>query len=61
MRPRSISKDEDAIFQIANRFAIRHNNRQQIRGYDDEIWLPWMFYVYIATIRAILKVQEATT
>jgi hypothetical protein len=58
MKTVMLPKDEDAIFQIANRFAIRHNNRQQFRGYDEDVWLPWMFYVYTATIRAVLQVQE---
>ena len=29
-----VSADEGALFHIANKFAIRHQNRQQLSGYD---------------------------
>ena len=48
--------DEGELFKIANCFGIRHHNRQQQTDYDPEIWLPWMFYVYLATIHAVLQV-----
>ena len=50
--------DERALFQIANKFWIRHNDRLQQRDYDGEAWLDWMFYVYVATARALLTVIE---
>lgn len=57
-------KDEQELFRLANGFAIRHNNREQMRLYDDAVWLRWAFYVYLATIHAVLRVparQEAGT
>jgi hypothetical protein len=51
-----LNKDESAIYALANGFAIRHNNREQARHYDDTIWLQWAFYVYLATIHAVLRV-----
>lgn len=51
--------DEAALFNIANNFAIRHNNRQQRGDYDRVVWLRWIFYVYLATIHAALRVRKA--
>lgn len=50
--------DESALFQIANKFWIRHNTRVQLRNYDGSTWLDWMFYVYVATARALLGVID---
>jgi hypothetical protein len=49
--------DERALFDIANNFGIRHHNRQQRGDYDSNIWLSWAFYVYLATIHAVLRVK----
>jgi hypothetical protein len=43
------SKDEGALFQIANEFDIRHSNERQREEYDD-VFLDWTFWWYIATI-----------
>lgn len=51
--------DEAALFNIANNFAIRHNNRQQRGDYDRVTWLRWTFYVYLATIHAVLRVRTS--
>jgi hypothetical protein len=53
-----MNKDTSDLFQIANRFHLRHNDRLQQRAYDGEIWLDWMFYVYVATARALLATYE---
>jgi hypothetical protein len=50
--------DESALFLIANRFWIRHNDRNQQRKYDSDVWLDWTFYVYVATARALLAVLD---
>jgi hypothetical protein len=52
-----LKADEGALFDIANNFAIRHNNRQQKGDYDRVTWLRWAFYVYLATIHAVLRVR----
>jgi len=49
-------KDESDLFQIANEFGIRHNNKQQKIDYDEDIWLSWMFYYYLATIHAFIRI-----
>ncbi|GAA3989642.1 hypothetical protein GCM10022247_05310 [Allokutzneria multivorans] len=43
------SKDEDALFQIANKFNIRHQNAAQKKDYGVE-FLDWIFWWYLATI-----------
>src|SRR6476646_9865626 len=55
-----LPKDERELFNLANGFAIRHNTRDQgkDKDYDDAIWLSWAFYVYLATIHAVLRLKE---
>jgi hypothetical protein len=43
-------KDERDLFNIANNFAIRHDNDKQKTGYDRSLWIAWMFYFYLATL-----------
>lgn len=47
--------DESDLFQIVNRFGIRHHDIHQRTDYDQEVWLPWMFYYYLATVKAVLS------
>jgi len=56
-RARLRSKDESDLFQIANRFALRHNDQKQKGDYDPKIWLSWMFHVYLATCRALCEIR----
>lgn len=58
MKDTMLSADESDLFNIANNFAIRHHNRKQRPGYDRATWLRWMFYVYLATIHAVLRVRD---
>lgn len=48
-------KDDAALFSIANNFAIRHHNAQQHGTYDKAIWYSWIFYFYLATIHAAVR------
>ncbi|MDG4596322.1 MAG: hypothetical protein P9F75_11655 [Candidatus Contendobacter sp.] len=54
-------QDEADLFNIANNFGIRHHNQQQKSDYDASIWLSWMFYYYLATIHAALRMVEKKT
>lgn len=52
----AISKnDENDLFNIANKFGIRHWNNAQKIDYESDIWLDWMFYHFLATARMALK------
>ena len=57
-------KDESAIFDLANNFAIRHHNPNQKANYDKTIWYSWMFHFYLATyhasIRLLIKHEQKT-
>ncbi|SEG85203.1 hypothetical protein SAMN05216223_1236 [Actinacidiphila yanglinensis] len=45
-----ISKpDEGALFEIANRYDLRHRKAGQ-RGEYDEVFLDWIFWWYLATV-----------
>lgn len=57
------TKDEADLFNLANNFGIRHHNPEQKTEYDKPIWYSWMFYYYLATIHAalrLIKKREAT-
>jgi hypothetical protein len=49
------AKDDGALFEIANEFAIRHHNGRQKGDYNVVIWYRWIFYVYLATIHAVMR------
>jgi hypothetical protein len=51
-------KDEAALFDIANNFGIRHHNAEQRTDYDKPIWFSWIFYFYLATIHAAVRLIE---
>jgi hypothetical protein len=60
---RVLKGDEADLFNIANNYGLRHHNRLQKRDYEANIWLPCIFYVFLATIHAAvrsLKRQEGT-
>lgn len=41
--------DEGALFEIANRYDLRHRNANQRSNYD-EAFLDWIFWWYLATV-----------
>jgi hypothetical protein len=48
-------KDESALFDIANNFAIRHHDPKQKTKYDRGIWYAWIFHFYLATYHACIR------
>lgn len=55
-----LSDDERDLFNIANNFGIRHHNDKQKTNYDKPVWYSWMFYYYLATIHASIRlIQKA--
>jgi len=50
--------DESDLFNIANNFGIRHHNEAQKTEYDAAIWFSWIFYYYLATIHAAIRLIE---
>ena len=53
-----LKKDENDLFELANKFGIRHFNETQKLEYDRVIWLSWIFYYYLATIHAFFHLAE---
>lgn len=51
-------KDESAIFEIANKFAIRHHDPKQKKDYDENIWYSWIFHFYLATYHAVIRLLK---
>lgn len=49
------NKDESALFDIANNFALRHHNPKQLGNYDESIWYAWIFHFYLATYHAVIR------
>jgi hypothetical protein len=49
LKTQLFSKDEGALFQIANEFDLRHSTAMQKTEYDDAS-LDWLFWWYLATI-----------
>lgn len=49
--------DSGALFEIANRFHIRHQNADQARGYDD-FYLDWIFWLYLASIELTNRIID---
>ena len=56
-----VSKDEQDLFNIANNFGIRHHQEGQKTDYDKAIWLSWVFYFYLATIHAAVRLIEKSS
>jgi hypothetical protein len=52
------SSDEKDLFHLANKFGLRHHNDQQKVNYDKAIWYSWMFYYYLATIHASIRLIQ---
>jgi hypothetical protein len=51
-------KDEADLFTLANSFGIRHHNDLQKTEYNKAIWYSWMFYYYLATIHASVRLLD---
>ena len=49
--------DERDLFNMANNFTVRHFNEAQKGNYEGPLWFSWMFYVNLATIHLITRLQ----
>lgn len=54
-----LTKDEGALFQIANEFAVRHRNAKQRPDYD-EAYLDWLFWWYLSTVELVDRLATRT-
>lgn len=53
----SISKEtnDKLIFEIVNKYSIRHNNKKQKDEYSTDIWYDWMMQYYTSVIIAYYR------
>ncbi|MBN9616247.1 MAG: hypothetical protein BGO25_18110 [Acidobacteriales bacterium 59-55] len=52
------TKDASDLFQIANKFGIRHHDPDQKTDYDKAIWYAWMFHFYLASYHAAIRLIQ---
>lgn len=45
----------EETYNIANNYGIRHHNNKQKQDYDKDIWYNWIFYYYLVTIHAFVR------
>jgi hypothetical protein len=50
--------DERDLFKIANGFAIRHNDVAQKREYDDELWVGFLFQLFLFSIHLVRRLRD---
>lgn len=60
LKDRLWSKDEGALFAIANNFDLRHRRADQRGEYDGE-FLEWIFYWYLATVNLMKRLSGEQT
>ncbi len=52
------SKDESELFELLNRFNIRHSDISQKKDYPTGIYFDWIFYNLLAAIDAFYKIKN---
>lgn len=60
LKARLTSKDEGALFNIANNFDLRHRGNDQYADYGPE-YLEWIFYWYLATVQLTDRLLNDST
>ncbi|MER6144940.1 hypothetical protein ABT174_33735 [Streptomyces sparsogenes] len=55
-----LGKDEGALFEIANRYDLRHRKADQ-RGNYDEAFLDWIFWWYLGTVELTNRLIASRT
>ncbi|WP_432171221.1 hypothetical protein [Streptomyces sp. 1222.5] len=55
-----LGKDEGALFEIANRYDLRHRKANQ-RGDYDEAFLDWIFWWYLGTVELANRLIASQT
>ena len=57
LKDRIPTKDEAALFEIANKYDLRHRKTDQHGDYD-AAFLEWIFHWYLATVALLSRLIE---
>ena len=58
VKEQMLNEAERALFEIANKFWIRHNKPGERRNYDHEAWWSWLFYLYLDSIALVSHLKQ---
>ncbi|MUV37136.1 hypothetical protein JNUCC1_00942 [Lentibacillus sp. JNUCC-1] len=50
--------DTEQLFHILNKYNLRHNNPNQHKDYDREIYYRWMFFIFLSAIDAYFQMKD---
>jgi hypothetical protein len=53
-----MSKDESELFELLNRYNIRHSDLSQKKDYPTDIYFDWIFYNLLSAIDAYFKISS---
>ncbi|MGM0835424.1 MAG: hypothetical protein ACQEV7_04660 [Bacillota bacterium] len=53
-----MAKDESELFELLNRYNVRHSDLSQKKDYPTEIYFDWMFYNLLSAIDAFYKIKN---
>ncbi|MCB2360292.1 hypothetical protein [Clostridium estertheticum] len=54
----SVKVYDKLLFELVNKYGLRHNKPNEINDYSKDIWHEWMFHFYLATVFAYYKLKE---
>ncbi|MBU3185684.1 hypothetical protein [Clostridium estertheticum] len=54
----SVKVYDKLLFELVNKYGLRHNKPNEINDYSKDIWHEWMFHFYLATVLAYYKLKE---
>jgi hypothetical protein len=52
--------DDGTLFQIINKFDIRHHRKDQQGEYDKELFYEWMFFTFLSSINLLVNYRMKT-
>lgn len=55
---KKLGPEENNIFHLLNKFDLRHNKLLKETGYDTKIYYPWIFYTFLSTFDAFVKLRN---
>jgi hypothetical protein len=50
--------DDRDLFKILNKFSIRHHSTEQKGNYTHDVWYEFKFYLFLASVYVLLKLEN---